>query len=125
MIKTVLAIGSNCGDRRQHVMDAIKWIEEVSWIEKSSSLYFSPDIKGTGHTYLNAVVVAEFDGGADEFNGLIKEYEKRAGRDAECRKRGLVPIDIDIVISDAEILRPKDYRAEYFLKGYEEIINKE
>lgn len=121
MIKTVLALGSNCGDRRQNLLNAIKWIGTVSDIKFSSAFYSSPDIKGMGHIYLNAVVETEFEGSGEHFNNIIKEYEKTAGRDSDCRQRGLVPIDIDIVIIDGEIVRPKDYRAEYFLKGYAEL----
>lgn len=120
MIETILAIGSNCGDKEANVDAAVSWLHGAAKVETVSSFYSSPDIKGTGHTYLNAVVKALYVGSVEEFNSLIKNYEKQAGRDEECRSRGLVPIDIDIVIAEGVVLRPKDYRAEYFIKGFKE-----
>lgn len=122
MISTVLAIGCNCGDRKKNVSDAIRWISAVAEIVSKSTIYSSPDIKGTGHEYLNAVVKADFEGTPEEFNNFIKSYEISVGRDSSCRERGLVPIDIDIVMIDGEVTRPKDFRAEYFVKGYAECL---
>ena len=43
------------------------------------------------------------------------------GRDSEARERGDVPLDVDIVLFDAEIVRPRDFSQSFFRIGYESL----
>lgn len=121
MIKAVLSLGSNCGFRQKNIEDAIKWISSICDLVCSSSFYFSPDIKGTGNPYLNAVIEVAFDGEVEDLNIRLKDYELKAGRDEHCRANSLVPIDIDIVMADSKIIRQKDFNSSYFKKGFQEL----
>lgn len=121
MINAILAIGSNCGFKRKNIEEAIQRIQSIASVVASSSFYYSPDIKGTGHVYLNAVVEVDYDGSVEQLNSMLKDFEMQGGRDNDCRKQGLVPIDIDIVIADGVVLRQKDFKAEYFVKGFQEL----
>lgn len=57
----------------------------------------------------------------EKLNENLKSYELQHGRDSEARRKGRVPIDLDIVKWNHEILRPRDYAADYFRKGLTEI----
>ena len=61
--------------------------------------------------------------GVSQLNALLKQHEIAEGRTDEMRARKQVPIDIDIVIYDGEILRPNDYNQAFFQKGWKEIRN--
>ncbi|MDE6338577.1 MAG: hypothetical protein K2K97_02170, partial [Muribaculaceae bacterium] len=52
-----------------------------------------------------------------EFEGITKNYEKENGRNAEARKRGDVPIDIDIVVWNGEVVREHDFVCNFFRIG--------
>ena len=49
------------------------------------------------------------------------KYSKENGRDEERRRRGEVPIDIDIVLWNAKTVRPADFAREFFQIGFREI----
>lgn len=114
--KLVLSIGSNCNSH--YVECAVEWLKDQLTNFKSSAFYETPSAKGDGKPYINAVVAGYTPSDFEKFNGFLKEYEKASGRDSKCRELGLVPIDIDIVIWDGQILRPWDYRQTFFKIGY-------
>lgn len=121
MTNLVLSLGSNCGDRKQSLKKALKWLESVVVITARSGIYETPCAKRGGHSYMNAVVEGEFSGTAEELDVLLKTYEEEAGRNKECRERGEVPVDIDIVIADGKILKEWDFNQRFFRLGFEEI----
>ena len=69
---------------------------------------------GTAAPYMNAVASGCTELDYCALNRLAKDFEVEYGRDADCRKRGVVPIDIDIVIWKSETLRPLDFSREFF-----------
>lgn len=71
--------------------------------------------------YFNAVSVFSADTPADELKLILKAYELTHGRTSEARSKGLVPIDLDLVIVNNEIVRRSDYDEEYFQIGYRQI----
>lgn len=121
----ILSIGSNCGDRRANVSQSLAWLstqEGVSIIQ-ISDIYETPELHGVGNPYINGVVKINTLLGYDALQNRCKDYEISTGRDNECRAKGMVPIDIDIVIWNNEILRPKDYSCEFFQIGYDQIAD--
>lgn len=53
--------------------------------------------------------------GIEELNALMKQWEREAGRVAGSKS---VPLDVDIVLFDGEVIRQRDYAQEYFQTGY-------
>lgn len=70
---------------------------------------------------MNAVMSGVFQGIGYDLEDKLKEKEKEMGRDSRCREKGLVPIDIDIVICDGEIWKDWDYRQKFFQIGYSQL----
>lgn len=116
--RIVVSLGSNCGDRRQKVEDAILWLAGSLADFKTSSIYETPPVGHQGSNYMNAVAEGLIDVSVPEFEKSCKRYEEESGRDAEARLDGRVPIDIDIVIADSDILRTEDFRRGFFQIGY-------
>lgn len=85
-----------------------------------SSFYKSLDASGkSDKVYLNSVVSVESTYTLDEFIQKTKAVEVMAGRD---KKSAEVALDIDVVMQDERVLREKDFRHNYFQKGYKELI---
>ncbi len=61
--------------------------------------------------------------GQQELNSAFKAYERACGRDEECRSKGLVPIDLDIVMWNGDVVREKDYKQQFFKIGWEQICD--
>lgn len=117
----VLSFGSNCGDRSKNVEKALDWIKGISSGAVCSIIYETPEIHGIGAPYMNAVCRCHISYSLTQFLAITKEYETVNGRDSECRIRGEVPIDIDVVIWNDKIIRPKDYSCSFFQIGYKMI----
>ena len=108
MKEVVLSVASNVENRREKMVAAMDWLTGVLAPLRSSMLYTTTALHGDS-TYLNAVAQGYTDVSLEQLNAL--------------RARKQVPIDIDIVIYDGEILRPNDYNQAFFQKGWKEIGN--
>lgn len=116
-----IGVGSNTDDKDRQVAEALTFLSTVLQNMESSSVYDTEALNGRDASYSNAVAVGLTRLPADELKVLLKLYERSRGRTAECKRQGLVPIDLDIVVFDNEILRPDDMARDYFLRGYSEL----
>ena len=114
----VLSIGSNCGDRYVNVSNGLEWLSHILINPKASSIYATPDCHGSQREYLNAVIKGQTALSHKDLENECKEFEIRHGRTPEARALGEVSIDIDVVIFDGEIIRPKDVGRQFFTIGY-------
>lgn len=117
----VLSLGSNHGDRKANVLSAVEWAEAILDFCCVSSVYETEEIHGKGSPYYNCVIGGTVDVSYENLTESTKRYELDNGRDSRARNAGLVPIDIDIVVWDGEVIRPLDYSQNFFKKGYSEI----
>lgn len=126
--EVILGIGSNCGDSRGSVAEALDWLSTILEGFRASSIYSTPPYGHPGPLYMNAVAIGRWKGdvcaGAGSLQMLCKEYEYVRGRDENSRRERLVPVDIDIVSAGGNILRPADWERDYFLQGYRELNQK-
>lgn len=116
--EVVISIGSNCG--YDNVSAACGWLLSILDSAESSCLYETPAVNGGSHRYVNAVVKGKTDMGFDRLNEMFKQYEVSAGRDEACREKGIVPVDIDIVLFSGKVIREWDFRQTFFKIGYSE-----
>ena len=121
MVEVTISIGSNCGDKAKNVADAISWLKSILIQTRCSSIYETPCALDSGKQYMNAVISGFYQGVGYDLEDKLKEKEHEMGRNSECREKGLVPIDMDIVIMDGEIVKPWDYRQKFFRLGLSEI----
>lgn len=122
MNKLVISLGSNCGNRTNNVKQAADWLSRLLQDAACSEIYETPEIHGVGDPYMNAVIIGLSDNDYDSLNSCFKQYEIRAGRNDDARNRGEVPIDIDIVIWNDNVIRHSDYSANFFKIGYLALI---
>lgn len=118
----ILCLGSNYSDGRKRLSDALKWLEIEFSNVISSDIYTTEAYGGSGGIYQNAVAEIHSFISVGELESLLKKYERSQGRDEKCRKDGLVPIDIDIVISGKKIIRERDFSRNYFQIGYNRLL---
>ena len=117
-VEAIFSIGSNCGNRHAFVSEGLKWLANLLSDFRCSSIYATPDCHGGFKEYLNAVVYGKTSRSKKELEILCKKYEAECGRNESMRNAGQVPVDIDIVIYDGDILRPNDYKRDFFKIGY-------
>lgn len=117
----VVSVGSNCGDRKGAVAKALEWLSENLSDFHASEIYETPPVGHQGSDYMNAVAAGECDMPLSRFERECKRYEVINGRDLFARLRHEVPVDIDVVIAEGKILRPEDFRRDFFQFGYKQI----
>lgn len=120
--EVVIGVGSNCGDRESSMADAIAELLDMLDEASASHIYETPAAGGGTRPYLNAVVTGQTGLDDAELNRQLKRYEVLHGRDVASRLRGDVPIDLDLVFSGGELLRPRDYAQDFFRIGYDALL---
>ncbi len=116
MHSATLCLGSNIGVQAiDKIILASDYLEQAGAIVCRSSVYGSPS------GYLNQVLILHSEMEYDDLHTLTKELESKLGRRPEHKAQGIVPVDIDIVIFDEEVIRPLDYDSAYFNQGLEEL----
>lgn len=121
-----LSLGANCGNRHDSITLALEWLKSQLMSFEQSDIYETPAVNRSDapksplaeRKYLNAVARGKTDLSPEDFEAKIKAFEIEHGRDAQSRLDNRVPIDIDIVICDDEILRPWDYQQLFFRNGF-------
>lgn len=121
MVEAVLSVGSNTPERARNVALALDRLKDMLDECEASSIYTTPDCCGGPTQYDNAVVRGLTSRTREDLENIAKLYELSQGRDARARSAGIVPIDIDVVVYDGEIIRPKDFSSCFFRIGYDEL----
>lgn len=122
--EVVVCVGSNTGAKEENIALAIDWLQGILAGCRVSGIYMSPDTTGSLETYGNAVAIGLSDLSRSELELTAKEYELKCGRDNAARNAGIVPIDVDIVVYDGEIVRPRDYASNFFKIGFDQIARR-
>ena len=55
----------------------------------------------------------------EEIRPLLKQIEKDNGRMADDKEKGIVKLDIDLLMYDDQILKPDDMKRDFVLQGLE------
>lgn len=87
----------------------------------SSDIYSTKSVsRGDDSKYYNAVVRLVSDYSAEELNEWCKMMESDMGRSHSINNHE-VAMDIDVVVMNDEILRPKDFSRDFFQIGLQQI----
>lgn len=118
-----ISLGSNLGEREaiMGISDARKHLEEVCFSTVMSDIYSTYSISGDGRIYFNSVVRIVTAMEERNLQNMFKQWECEAGRDELARLNKIVPIDIDIVVFNGNILRPSDFERDYFQRGFQQL----
>ena len=133
----VLGLGSNLGDSRSIVLNAVKSLEKILSELHKASLYETDPLYITDqNTFINTVVTGIFPGRADfqsarQLLSRIHAIETSYGRDrSKERRMGERPLDIDILLfgdlvhkeSDLEIPHPRLKERRFALEPLLELL---
>jgi 2-amino-4-hydroxy-6-hydroxymethyldihydropteridine diphosphokinase len=123
MNTVVISIGSNAGDRRQSMERAIEFLQDLLSNTCVSSIYeTAPEGGVADNYYLNAVIAGETDMDMSQVIKQLKRREVLDGRTLAVKLQGIVPIDLDLVIWNGEVVREKEFSCKYFTIGYNQLL---
>lgn len=119
-----ISVGSNLPDAREIVRAAInKIVRTLDGFRKASSVYKTACWGGGQSDYYNCVMRLETDLPASELEIILKVLEAQSGRRPQDKLKGVVPIDLDLVVYDRKVLRSRDFSRNYFRIGYCELVD--
>ncbi len=102
MTISAVALGSNLGDRRRHLGDAVTALGTLGELAGVSSLYETAAVGGPIQgDYLNAVAVVRTDRSAAGLLDGLLEIERAAGR-VRAERWGPRVLDLDLLVHGAE-----------------------
>lgn len=119
--KVVLSLGSNSHDKDDQMQKCISWLKTFLENVSVSSIYETAALNGVDANYLNAVFIGYTDDDYEEIKFITKKYEVSCGRTKESKIKSSIPIDIDVVVWNDDIIKPADFTQEYFQIGMLEI----
>ena len=96
-----LSLGSNLGDRYKNIMNGINLLNQHPhiWVVNQSYIYeSSPMYNYNQNKFYNIVIEIETNILSIELLNVIKEIEKKLGRDLNSRKNMPRTLDIDILV---------------------------
>ena len=107
MHKVLIAIGSN-SLQSVHVQWASQWLSNFLDQCRLSRCLWTPDIKGTGHWYMNRLVRGTTTLSSAALQQLLKNIESETARTPQ-----RVTLDLDILLFDQTIYHEKDWQRKY------------
>ena len=79
--KIILSLGSNIGDRKLHLENAVNEISKIANLIKISSVYESdPILYDDQDKFLNVILEIEFENSSIKLLEKTKDIEKKLGR---------------------------------------------
>ncbi len=119
-----IGLGSNTVDREYQITQATEYICSILHKCSVSSVYESEAFNGKDKPYLNEVIYGLSPISQEDLVRHLKDWEALHGRTQVKTLEGVIPIDLDLVIWDSRIERPKDFERHYFNVGYRELLAK-
>lgn len=71
--------------------------------------------------YLNRAALIGTTWDIDRLTKCFKEMERACGRTKESRRTGIIPLDIDLLVSDGQAVKPADLQKRYVRRALEEL----
>jgi 2-amino-4-hydroxy-6-hydroxymethyldihydropteridine diphosphokinase len=107
-----IGLGSNQGDRLEHLKAAVAWLKTISSGVKCSSVYQTApiDCDPGSPSFLNAVCEIQLEKGCDLVGLLhqMREFERQRGRPVSYSKNSSRPLDMDILYAGEMVLNTPD-----------------
>ena len=98
MMGSIIALGSNLGDRQRNIQSGINALKKLGSIKLSEPYLETPDESGLGPSYINTVVLLRTTGvSPKELLETLLRIEMSLGRDRSKRCNAPRTLDLDII----------------------------
>ena len=122
--KIILSLGSNY-HKEENMKRAVVLLQACfASLRFSEAIYTEPiGCPQSKETFLNQVAIGNTTHNFEEVHVALKEFEKQLGRKAEDKQMGRIPIDIDLLQWNEEVLKPMDLKREDVISGLDSLLS--
>lgn len=119
----IISIGSNVPDKEKRVSGMCGELKHIFPACEVSAVYTTPAVGRCAGMpdYCNAVARIATTDDYDALKAFFKQKEVEHGRSHDANVPSLVPLDIDIVVWEGKVLRPRDMEQEYMRVGLRQL----
>lgn len=116
-----ICIGSNFNRKenirlaRQRLTELFPSIRFAKEMETKPLFFSNPDF------FINQVASFLTENEEDKVTGRLKAIELEVGRRPEDKAAEIVRLDIDLLMYDDKVIKPKDLKRDYIQKGLDEL----
>ncbi len=121
MNSAIISLGSNSAGRDLIIERAINVLRGQFDLRAVSEIYEAQDEEYAATPYSNAVISLLTPLDHDSMRDCLKKTERDFGRTPQSKQSRIVPLDIDIIVFNDTVMRPRDYNKQYFRTGLEMI----
>lgn len=115
--KCLLCLGSNI-DGIHHLQDAEQTLNRLfGSIQWGDIIETEPWGMSRPASFFNRAAYLYTSLSSDELISRFKQIERGSGRTPESKAEGIVPLDIDLLAYDDDVLKPEDLQKEYVKKA--------
>lgn len=105
MTQIAVGLGSNVGDRFDHVVSAMEDLDRLGTVTARSSLYETAPIGNLEQDdFINAVAIVETDASARSVLDTLLEIEQEHGRTRTTERWGPRTLDLDLLVYGNEVI---------------------
>lgn len=121
--RIIIALGSNTNPK-QNMEAACGAVElllpGICW---SEAVFTAPEACSNPALFLNRVGIAHTSLPVADLIRHFKQIERALGRVPENKHQGIIPIDIDLLQWNSELLKPDDMQRGYIKEGIRQLLN--
>ena len=124
MATAYLGLGSNHPQARRYLDSALSALRDAFGSVDVSESIVTDAVNGVDPPYTNAAARISTALEPEALNRELKAIEASLGRTRPAVKThpNIVEIDIDLVVYDGDVLRPRDFSAQYFAPLYQSLL---
>lgn len=119
--EAVICLGSNVDCRRFNIDSALDRLSDVCDVIKSTGIYETEADNHKDAPFFNLVMRCRCRLSLDDMLRRCKELEIKAGRLPDSKATGIMPLDVDIIVWDGQVIDERQYAKPYFTLGYDKL----
>lgn len=120
-IEYIISVGSNLTNGADLVADGLRFLESIMKDCRKSKIYSTPSVSFNDDSiYFNAVIGGVSSICLSDMQLRCKGWEKSVGRNGYSSSHEVAG-DMDIVMVNGEVVRPKDFGRDYFKIGFNQM----
>ena len=122
MNNAIIGLASNRNEGENILRQTIEKLSRNFRSARFSDCYLTDPVGSCSkRMYWNCTGIIETDLEQDTLKNLFKTMEREAGRMSDCKQTGDIPLDIDIVVWNNNVVRPRDWEQPYFQTGLKQL----